>query len=39
VAAMEMGGTLTVHSDGMGTGATFTLRLPMGHFTLDHTPR
>jgi signal transduction histidine kinase len=26
---MEMGGTLTVHSDGMGTGATFTLRLPV----------
>lgn len=28
VAAKEMGGTLTVHSEGAGTGATFTLRLP-----------
>jgi PAS domain S-box-containing protein len=27
-AAREMGGTLTVHSDGSGTGATFTLELP-----------
>ncbi|MBI2498288.1 MAG: hypothetical protein HYV75_10395, partial [Opitutae bacterium] len=27
-AAMEMKGTLTVHSDGPGTGATFTLDLP-----------
>lgn len=27
-AAKEMGGTLRVHSDGPGTGATFTLELP-----------
>ncbi|MDQ0586876.1 ATP-binding protein [Variovorax paradoxus] len=29
VAAHEMGGTLTAHSDGPGTGATFTLELPI----------
>jgi C4-dicarboxylate-specific signal transduction histidine kinase len=28
-AAKEMGGKLTVHSDGPGTGATFTLDLPV----------
>jgi signal transduction histidine kinase len=28
-AAKEMGGSLTVHSDGPGTGATFTLELPV----------
>jgi C4-dicarboxylate-specific signal transduction histidine kinase len=28
IAAQEMGGSLTVHSDGPGTGATFELRLP-----------
>lgn len=28
-AAREMGGTLAVHSDGPGTGATFTLELPI----------
>ncbi|MES2784635.1 MAG: DAHL domain-containing protein [Pseudomonadota bacterium] len=28
IAAREMGGTLTAHSDGPGTGATFTLELP-----------
>jgi signal transduction histidine kinase len=28
LAAQEMGGTLTVHSDGPGQGATFTLALP-----------
>ena len=29
LAAKEMGGSLTVHSDGRGTGATFTLELPL----------
>lgn len=29
LAAREMGGTLSVHSDGVDTGATFTLVLPM----------
>ncbi|MEO7100295.1 MAG: PAS domain-containing protein [Luteolibacter sp.] len=29
LAAREMGGRLTVHSDGPNTGATFTLELPM----------
>jgi signal transduction histidine kinase len=28
LAAKEMGGSLTVHSDGSGQGATFTLELP-----------
>ena len=28
LAAKEMKGSLTVHSDGLGTGATFTLTLP-----------
>ncbi len=28
LAAKELGGSLTVHSDGPGTGATFTLELP-----------
>jgi C4-dicarboxylate-specific signal transduction histidine kinase len=28
LAARELGGTLTVHSDGHGLGATFTLKLP-----------
>ena len=28
-AASEMGGSLTAHSDGPGTGATFTLELPL----------
>ncbi len=28
LAAKELGGTLTVHSDGLGQGATFTLELP-----------
>lgn len=28
-AACEMGGTLTAHSEGAGTGATFTLELPI----------
>jgi two-component system, NtrC family, sensor kinase len=29
LAAAEMGGSLTVHSDGLGAGATFTLVLPL----------
>jgi signal transduction histidine kinase len=29
LAAMEMGGTLQVHSEGVGQGATFTLDLPL----------
>jgi D-alanyl-D-alanine carboxypeptidase len=29
VAAREMGGVLTGHSDGPGTGSTFTLELPV----------
>jgi signal transduction histidine kinase len=29
LAAMEMGGSLTVHSDGPGQGASFTLELPL----------
>lgn len=29
LAAREMGGTLTVHSQGFGQGATFTLELPL----------
>jgi sensor histidine kinase regulating citrate/malate metabolism len=29
LSAKEMGGSLTVHSDGLGTGATFTLELPV----------
>ena len=28
LAAREMGGSLTVHSDGIGRGATFALELP-----------
>jgi signal transduction histidine kinase len=31
LAANEMGGSLGVHSDGPGCGATFTLELPMEH--------
>jgi signal transduction histidine kinase len=29
LAALEMKGRLTVHSDGLGTGAVFTLELPL----------
>ena len=29
LAATELGGTLSVHSDGVGSGATFTLKLPL----------
>lgn len=31
LAATEMGGTLSAHSDGVGQGATFTLTLPLAH--------
>jgi signal transduction histidine kinase len=36
LAAQEMGGTLRAHSDGPGTGATFTLELPVS-FTRGET--
>ena len=29
LAAKEMGGALTVHTDGAGTGAAFTLEVPL----------
>jgi signal transduction histidine kinase len=29
LAAKEMGGSLSVHSDGVGRGAMFTLELPL----------
>jgi len=29
LAAQEMGGSLAVHSDGVGQGATFTLDVPL----------
>ncbi|MBC8003076.1 MAG: PAS domain S-box protein [Opitutaceae bacterium] len=39
LAAREMGGSLTVHSNGLGTGATFTLELPTTTFPeIKHTP-
>src|SRR5439155_15323102 len=31
LAAKEMGGELSMHSDGAGQGATFTLELPLNH--------
>jgi signal transduction histidine kinase len=31
LAAHALGGTLSVHSDGVGRGATFTLELPLHH--------
>jgi PAS domain S-box-containing protein len=31
LAAKEMGGSLAAHSEGPGTGATFTLELPLSH--------
>ncbi len=31
LAAKELGGNLTVHSDGPGNGATFTLEIPFNH--------
>jgi ligand-binding sensor domain-containing protein/signal transduction histidine kinase len=36
LAAKEMGGTLRVHSDGAGTGATFILELPLEPQRNDH---
>ena len=35
LAASELGGALTVKSDGPGTGCTFTLTLPLRHTTLE----
>jgi signal transduction histidine kinase len=37
LAAQELGGSLTVHSDGPGKGATFTLELP--YQPIEETPR
>ncbi|TWU07765.1 DAHL domain-containing protein [Stieleria varia] len=37
-AATEMGGKLTVHSDGVGTGATFDLRVPFKPIDANHKP-
>ncbi|MFY0570328.1 ATP-binding protein [Archangium lansingense] len=37
VAAQELGGSLTVHSDGPGRGATFSLELP--YQPIEETPR
>ena len=34
-AAKEMGGQLSVHSEGPGKGATFTLELPLGRQTTE----
>jgi signal transduction histidine kinase len=34
-AAREMGGQLTVHSDGTGKGATFTLEIPLGELRTE----
>lgn len=43
LAAREMRGSLTVHSDGAGQGAIFTLDLPLGRTEADlragHGPR
>ncbi|MBF8305952.1 MAG: sensor signal transduction histidine kinase [Acidobacteria bacterium] len=35
LAAKEMGGSLTAHSDGLGKGATFVLRLPLRPVSTD----
>jgi C4-dicarboxylate-specific signal transduction histidine kinase len=37
LAAREMGGSLTVQSDGLGAGATFTLELPLRSNNSGHT--
>lgn len=36
LAAKEIGGSLTVHSDGLGQGATFTLELPYERKEISH---
>ena len=36
IAAQELGGTLRVHSDGPGRGATFTLELPFSRGSVPH---
>jgi signal transduction histidine kinase len=38
-AARELRGSLTVHSDGLGQGATFTLRLPIAETPAAPPPR
>ena len=38
LAAKELGGEITVQSDGPGTGATFTLRLPINPEPTSHEP-
>jgi two-component system NtrC family sensor kinase len=38
-AARELGGVMSVHSDGPGTGATFTLELPVESSVLHPTPK
>jgi signal transduction histidine kinase len=38
LAAREMGGSLSVQSDGPGHGATFTLELPLGHTERNFIP-
>lgn len=39
ILAKELGGDLTVHSEGLGCGAEFTLRLPFGAAAADDTER
>jgi C4-dicarboxylate-specific signal transduction histidine kinase len=39
LAARQMGGSLTVQSEGLGRGATFTLELPIGPATAVQRPR
>jgi len=36
IAAKEMGGSLSAHSDGLGRGATFTLWLPLARGENNH---